>query len=308
MDARNIKFPETLIEAVCQFSDLDNATEFFANIRWANGVCCPRCGSTNVLHMPKNRLWECRENHPRKQFSVKVGTVFEDCKLTVDKCLIAVWLKVNAKNSISSYEVHRHLGITQKTAWFLQQRIRFAMHQGSFDKMGSGGSSIVEADETFIGGKARNMHKGKRKAKGTGAVGKAAVMGLLERHKDKSKPSQVRTHVVGNTKRSTLKPIIQQHVEPGTEIHTDALKSYIGLDSESTHRVVDHAECYVNDNVHTNGLENFWSLFKRCIKGTHISVEPFHLFRYLDSKAFRFNNRESTDGIRFMDMLKGVQG
>jgi transposase-like protein len=303
MNASNIKFPETLIEAVRQFSDLDYATAFFANIRWANGVCCPRCGSTNVLHMPKNRLWECREKHAKKQFSVKVGTIFEDCKLTIDKCLIAVWLEVNAKNSISSYEVHRHLGVTQKTAWFLQQRIRLAMQQGSFSKPMSG---TVEADETFIGGKARNMHKGKRLAKGRGAVGKAVVMGLLDRHSGKT--SKVRAFVVDNTKRKTIDPIIRQHVEAGSNVYTDSLASYVGLSPDFAHDFVNHAETYVRGAVHTNGLENFWSLFKRCIKGTHVSVEPYHLFRYVDSEAFRFNHRETTDGVRFIEVLRGVEG
>jgi len=302
----SIVMPETLVEAVRIFSDLDFATKFFAAIRWPGGVCCPRCGSTNVLAIPSRHTWECREKHPRRQFSVKVGTIFEDCKLTIDKCLIAVWLEVNAKNSISSYEVGRHLGVTQKTAWFLQQRIRLALHTGSFDKMGGNGGT-VEADETFIGGKARNMHKGRRKAKGRGTVGKAVVMGLLERHAEKGK-SRVRTVVVDNTKRRTLKPIIQQHVEAGSNVYTDALKSYVGLNPEFVHGFVDHAEKYVDGVVHTNGMENFWSLFKRCIKGTHVYVEPFHLFRYLDAEGFRFNERTLNDGQRFVLALRGAPG
>ena len=205
-----------------------------------------------------------RVKHPRRQFSVKVGTIFEESKLTIDKCLIAVWLEVNAKNSISSYEVGRHLGVTQKTGWFLQQRIRLALHAGSFDRQFSG---TVEADETFVGGKARNMHKGKRKAKGRGAAGKAVVMGLLERHGPDGKCSKVRTQVVDNTKRRTLKPIIQANVEPGSHVYTDALKSYAGLEAEYVHKFIDHAETYADGAVHTNGMENFWALFKRCIKG-----------------------------------------
>jgi transposase-like protein len=294
-----LAMPETLIQAVRQFSDLDYATAFFAQIRWPKGVRCPHCGSDQVDYMAARRLWQCRAKHPRNQFSVKVGTIFEESKLTIDKCLIAVWLEVNAKNSISSYEVGRHLGVTQKTAWFLQQRIRLAMQVGSFDKkLGR----EVEVDETFIGGKARNMHPGKRKAKGRGAAGKAVVMGLLERH------GEVRTLVVDNTKRTTLKPHIHAHVEKGAQVFTDALASYTGLSEEYIHGVIDHAECYVKGNIHTNGLENYWSLFKRCIKGTHVSVEPFHLFRYLDAQAFRFNNRKANDGERFTMALGAVKG
>jgi transposase-like protein len=235
------------------------------------------------------------------RFSIErqIGTIFEECRLPIDKCLIAVWLEVNSKNSISSYEVGRHLGVTQKTAWFLQHRIRLALNVGSFDKPLSG---EVEADETFIGGKAHNMHPGKRKAKGRGAAGKAVVMGLLERH------GEVRTFVVDNTKRRTLQPVVKQHVEKGSEVFTDALASYSGLSPEYMHQVIDHAECYVKGNVHTNGLENYWSLFKRCIKGTHISVEPFHLFRYLDAENFRFNQRKTTDGVRFVRAAGMTEG
>ncbi len=297
------KMPETLVEAVRVFTDLDYATMFFAAIRWPKGVCCPHCGSTNVLHIPARRVWECRENHPRRQFSVKIGTIFEECRLPIDMCLIAVWLEVNAKNSISSCEVARHLGVTQKTAWFLQHRIRLALNEGTFDKL----SGTVEADETFVGGKARNMHKGKRKAKGRGTVGKAAVMGLLERHSDKGK-SRVRTFVVDNTKRKTLQPVVRAHVEAGSNVYTDSLASYAGLNPEFVHGFVNHAEKYVDGAVHTNGMENFWALFKRCIKGTHVSVEPFHLFRYLDAEGFRFNNRTVEDGDRFLMALGGTSG
>ncbi|HEY8746936.1 MAG TPA: IS1595 family transposase [Tepidisphaeraceae bacterium] len=303
MNANETKMPETLIEAVRMFSDLDFATAFFAAIRWPDGVCCPNCGSGRVLYIPGRRVWECREKHPRRQFSVKIGTIFEECRLPIDKCLIAVWLEVNAKNSISSYEVGRHLGVTQKTAWFLQHRIRLALNEGTFNKM----TGTVEADETFVGGKARNMHKGKRKAKGRGIVGKTAVMGLLERHTDKGK-SKVRTFVVDNTKRKTLQPVVLAHVETGSNVYTDSLASYAGLNPDFVHGFVNHAEKYVDGAVHTNGMENFWSLLKRCIKGTHVSVEPFHLFRYLDAEGFRFNNRSADDGMWFLLALAGVPG
>jgi hypothetical protein len=196
-------------------------------------------------------------------------------------------------------------GVTQKTGWFMQQRIRLAMQNGDFFRKLTG---EVEVDETFIGGKARNMHKGKRKAKGRGAVGKTVVMGLLERHGGEDEASKVRTFVVGETKRRSLRPVVRANVDTGSHVYTDALASYTGLAPEFVHGFLDHAECSVKGNVHTNGMENFWSLFKRCIKGTHISIEPFHLFRYLDAETFRFNNRKTDDGTRFRMVLKSVPG
>jgi transposase-like protein len=241
MNAKDIKFPETLVEAVRIFSDLDYATKFFAAIRWPGGVCCPRCGSTNVLAIPSRRTWECREKHDRKQFSVKVATIFEDCKLTIDKCLIAVWLEVNSKNSISSYEVARHLGVTQKTGWFLLHRIRVALHAGSFDLPMSG---IVAADETFIGGLSKNMHKKERAKKitGPGGMNKTAVIGLLARHDGKKKHSTIRAKVMPNLKFDTVREIVNANVQPSTTIYTDAWLAYRYLGSAFTHDFVDHAD------------------------------------------------------------------
>ena len=211
-----------------------------------------------------------------------------------------MWMLANSKNGVSSHELGRSLGITQKSAWFVLQRLRLAMQAGSIEKL----SGQVEADETFIGGKARNMHKSKRAEKiaGRGSSGKVAVMGLLERH------GEVRTKVVPDTKSRTLQVEVRENVEPGSEVHTDALRSYRGLDSEYVHNVVDQAERYVDGHVHTNGLENFWSLLKRGIKGTYVSVEPYHLFRYLDEQAFRFNEREGKDADRFGKALGSVAG
>jgi len=290
--------PQAIVDAIRHFADPDRSLSFMANLRWANGVQCPRCGSKEVRYISTRRIWECKSKHEKRQFSVKVGTIFEDSALPLDKWLIAIWMKANSRNSVSSYEVARALGVTQKTAWFMQQRIRLAMQTGSFRKLGG----EVEVDETFIGGKARNIHAGKRKAKGRGAVGKGVVMGLLKRH------GEVRTLVVPDTEADTLQPRVRQHVRKGAAVFTDALASHSGLWPDDVHRVVDHAECYVKGNIHTNGLENYWSLFKRCIKGTHISVEPFHLFRYLDVAAFRFYNRKVGDGERFLKVLGSVEG
>jgi len=303
----NGKPVKTLVEAVKHFSDLNVAHDCFAAMRWPTGVCCPRCGSVDVRYSPKYRRFECSHKHERRQFTVKTGTIMEDSPIGLDKWAVAFWLEANAKNSISSYEIHRALGITQKTAWFMQHRIRLAMHIGSFDKKLSG---IVEVDETYVGGLAGNMHKRQRKLRITsnGVAGKTPVMGLLERH-DGKKHSTVRAQVVTNRKSATLHPVIHKHVEPGTQLYTDSLAGYRGLRPTFMHDFVDHAEAYVKDKViHTNGLENFWALFKRCIKGTHVSIEPAHLEAYVDSEAFRFNNREVKDGDRFLLALQGISG
>lgn len=288
--------PQTLVAAIRFFSDPDTCLGFIVELRWPNGVRCPRCDHAQVSFIKTRRLWKCKGC--KKQFSAKVGTIFEDSPIPLDKWLVAIWLIANAKNGISSYEVHRALGITQKSAWFMMHRVRLAMQTDTFQKL----KGEVEVDETFIGGKARNMHKGKRKVQGSGAVGKAVVLGLLERH------GEVRTKVVPSTRKPVLQRHVRAHVEPGSEVFTDALPSYGGLESEYAHQVIDHAESYAEGKVHTNGLENFWSLLKRTIKGTYTQAMPFHLFRYLDEQAFRFNSRHGKDGDRFRQVLGSVAG
>lgn len=293
--------PKTLQQAIIHFSKPENCNAFMIAARYPDGhVSCPHCGRTDVSYLAKQNRYKCYGKHPKAQFSLKVGTIFEDSPLGLDKWLAAIWLIANAKNGISSYEIHRALGITQKTAWFVLHRIRLAMQQGSIEKL----SGHVEVDETFIGGKARNMHRSERARKihGTGGAGKVAVMGLLERH------GEVRTMVVPNVKRKTLRPEINAHVEPGSIVYSDALKSYNDLNYDYMHSVINHAEKYVEGNVHTNGIENFWSLLKRTIGGTYVSVEPFHLFRYLDEQAFRFNRRKGTDSDRFFEVLTQIVG
>jgi transposase-like protein len=297
MEKKN-DFPQTLTEAIRYFADLDIATAFMANIRWPNGVQCPLCESTNVGYISTRRSWQCKGC--KKQFTVKLGSVMEDSPISLDKWLCAIWMICNDKNGISSYEIHRGLGITQKSAWFLLHRIRLAMQTGTFNKL----SGPVEADETFIGGKARNMHKDKREAKikGTGSVGKAIVMGILERH------GEVRTKVIANRDGETVKAEIRQNVAPGEEVFTDSFTTYQGLDTDYVHKVVNHAEEYARGNVHTNGIENFWSLVKRALSGTYISVMPFHLFRYMDEQSFRFNYRKLNDQERFLIACASLDG
>lgn len=280
--------PKTLQEAILYFSNFENCKQFMMELRWPDGIVkCPQCGSERVTYLANARVWKCYEKHPMAKFSLKTGTIFEDSPLGLDKWLAAVWLAVDCKNGISSYEVGRDLGISQKSAWHLMHRIRFALHGGSFEKF----SGEVEADETFIGGKARNMHIAQRKRRitGTGGKDKTAVMGILERG------GKVKTIVIPSRKKKALQAEVRKHVEAGSALYTDALLSYDGLEGDYAHQVVDHAVKYVNGKVHTNGLENFWSLLKRGINGTYVSVEPFHLFRYLDEQTFRYNNRATPD-------------
>ncbi len=300
--------PTTLQQAILHFADYANCHAAMMAVRWPDGVVrCPRCGSDHVTYLANARVWKCYEKHPLAKFSLKVGTIFEDSPLSLSKWLPALWLLTNCKNGISSYELARALGITQKTGWFMLSRLRLALQAKDGGKLGG----EVEADETYIGGKARNMHADKRKRlnvkRGRSIAGKIAVMGLLQRHGPDGH-SRVRTEVLSGLKRGHVQGHVRNHVEAGAVLHTDAFSSYTGLDSDYTHNVIDHAEAYVNGNVHTNGMENFWSLLKRAIKGTYVSIEPFHLFRYLDEQAFRFNERGDNDGGRFAKAIKSVVG
>lgn len=300
--------PLTLLAAVQYFADPDVAHSFVAALRWPdNAVLCPRCEGNRHSYLAARRVWKCLTC--KRQFSVKVGTIFEDSPLPLSKWLPAMWQLANCKNGISSYELARAIGVTQKTAWFMLHRLRLAMHTESYTKFGG----TVEADETFIGAKARNMHEDKReKARqmyethGPSALGKVAVMGLLERHADGA--SQVRAFLLRDRSAPELLDKVVKHVEKGTTVNTDEARGYGGLIASYTHKVINHAEAYVDGQVHTNSMENFWSLLKRTLKGTYVSVEPFHLFRYLDEQCFRFNNRRMSDLSRFLLVSAAIFG
>ncbi len=288
-----MKNVNTLQEAIIHFSDFENCRKLMIELRWPDGIVkCPHCGSVKVTYLAKTRVWKCYGGHKKPTFSLKTGTIFEDSPLGLDKWLCALWLVVNCKNGISSCEVARDLSVTQKSAWFMMHRIRLALQDKEGGKLGG----EVEVDETFIGGLSRNMHASKRRAKimGTGGHDKVPVLGILKRK------GKVRTSVVPDVTRQTLRGRVLDNVAPGAQLFTDAWVAYTGLNAEYVHQIIDHAKAYAVENVHTNGLENYWSLLKRTIKGTYVSVEPFHLFRYLDEQAFRFNNRQDVnDGDRF---------
>lgn len=299
--------PATLIEAVRYFSDLDVCEEYMVNLKWPDGkIACPKCGGESIGRIPKRRKFKCNVKSCQKQFSAKVGTIFEDSPLGLDKWFTAVWLIANAKNGISSMELHRALGVRQPTAWFMLHRIRLAMKTGTFRKL----DGVVESDETFIGGASANMHKAKRARKilGRGGIGKAIVHGVLERGEKGEQDSTVRCQVVPNTEVSTLLPIIAQAVDPSAVVCTDSHASYATLSTRYIHHAIDHATAYVRGLVHVNGIENFWALLKRMLHGTYVAVAPFHLDRYLDEEAWRFNNRKTDDQHRFDAVMRGVLG
>lgn len=293
------KLPTSLIEAIRYFSDLDICTDFVAKLRWPKGPVCPRCGCVEYSYLTTRRVWKCKGCE--KQYSVKLGTIFEDSKLGLDKWLPAVWLAANSKNGISSHELARSLGVTQKSAWFMLHRIRLAMQSQSFLRL----SGEVEVDETYIGGKARNVHKSARERRGIGPHenAKTPVLGMIERG------GRVKAEVVPDTTQRTLRPRVERGVEVGSAIYTDEHGAYRGLDGPAfSHRTIDHAERYVDGRIHTNGIENFWSLLKRGLHGTYVSVEAFHLFRYIDERVFTFNLRDRTDYARFEAVLGAAAG
>ncbi len=285
-----IKEPETLQEAILYFADRENCREYLTARRWSDGVTCPRCGGKKVIFQEKYNRYQCGASHPLRQFTLKTGTIFEDSPIGLDKWLTAMWMVVNCKNGISSYEIHRALKVSQKTAWFMDHRIRLALKQETESPL----TGTIEMDETFIGGKVKNMHKS-RKPKGPGFSGKpvagtaakAIVVGMLERK------GRVRAEVVVERTQPVLHAIIETHLGGGSTLVTDEWGGYKGTNFQ--HEIINHAVSYVNGLVHTNGIENFWSLLKRGINGTYVSIEPFHLFRYIDEQAFRYNYREMAD-------------
>ena len=295
----NTKQPKTLQAAIVHFSDPDNVLVYMIRLRWPDGVVtCPTCDRTDVVFLKNQRKWQCKSVHPKRQFSAKVGTVMEDSPIPADKWLTAVWLLSNCKNGISSYEIASAIGVTQKSAWFMMHRMRFglslnAKRFGTKTKIG-GPENEVEVDETFVGGQKKNMHRDRAvryEAKG-GASGKTIVQGILDRT-----ARQVRAKVMPDVKRETLQSEILNQVKYGSKVYTDDAVAYeSGVNWRFVHEFVNKTESYVRGRVHVNGMENFWSLLKRGLKGTYVAVEPFHLERYVDEQVFRYNSRKHDDG------------
>lgn len=311
--------PKTLQQAIRHFSNEQTCIETVAALRWPDGKpVCPKCGSQEHYYLATQKRWKCKNGKCGKQFSVKVGTIFEDSPIGLDRWLMAMWMLSDCKNGVSSYEIHRAIGVTQKTAWFMLHRIRLAMKNESFLKLGSQGGP-VETDETFVGPDTRKMHK-KRRAKiealatATGqkyrSVMNTVVFGMLDREM-----REVRAMVVPNVKRSTLQEKILNNIAEGSNIVTDDMATYrFALADKFVHDIIDHTKGYVQGQIHTQGIDNFWSLLKRTLRGTYVAVEPFHLERYVDEQAFRFNHRKDShgnnlhDGERFQKVLSQVAG
>jgi transposase-like protein len=298
--------PKTLQDAIVYFSDPERVFHYAVAHRWPDGVFCPFCNSSDNAPIKTRKTWRCRDCN--KHFSVRIGTIFEDSPISLSKWFTAIWMLTSCKNGVSSYEIHRAIGVTQKTAWFMLHRIRAAIKVKSFDKKLAG---IVEADESFIGGLFKNMHKSRRakiraesEVKGAstmrGAIGKTLVQAVLERG------GEIRAHVVPSTKIDDRLPFMADNVVEGSELMTDAGYTNAKFDEHFMHQFVDHEVEYVRGNVHCNGVENFWSLLARMLAGTYVSVEPYHLSAYVDEEAFRFNNRKTNDGERFERALAMV--
>ena len=307
----NVEFPKSLLQATRYFADPEKCVQFVAQMRWPQGVTCPHCGSKAVSYLKSRRIWKCMAKECHKQFSVKTFSVFEDSPIALDKWLVAVWMVVNCKNGISSYEIARDLKVTQKTAWFMLHRIRLAMRSGSMFKFGGPDGGPVEVDEAFIGPNPQKMHRSRRQRsiELNGCHGKAIVMGMLDRDL-----RQVRTMVIPDVKRETLLNEILNGIEDKSTIYTDGGTGYDCLKKQDfVHETVNHMDEYVRGQVHTQGIENFWSLFKRGLKGTYVAVEPFHLDRYADEQVFRYNNRATKDNPlddsdRFMLAVSQIAG
>ena len=306
------EMPQTLMEAVRYFADIDLCNAYMQRIKWPDGkIVCPKCGATGdrIGEIATRRMLRCKDC--RCQFSHKVGTLSESSPLALDKWFVAVWCVANHKNGISSHELARALGVRQPSAWFMLHRIREAMrcddfrHDDKFD-------GPAEADATYVGGKAANMHKAKREKRitGRGGVDKTIVHGILQRGtgEDAEQISQVRCAVVGSDDEQRLLPEIRRNVRYGAPVYTDATRSYVGLALTHIHAAVDHSREYVSGNVHTNGLENFWSLLTRALGGTYVAVAPFHLIRYVQEQAFRFNQRVKNDWGRFHAVMSNIVG
>lgn len=307
-----MELPKTLLEAIQYFSDEQVCIDTVSSMRWPDGkAVCPDCETENPYYLASQKRWKCRNGKCGRQFSVKVGTIFEDSPISLKKWLPAMWLICNCKNGISSHELARNLKVTQKTAWFMNQRIRLAMASEDSHKLGGHKGGPVEVDEAFIGPKPQRMHADRRSKMKLASGGKmgVAVFGMLDREL-----RQVRAKVVPDVRRDTLQAEILANLGRKSKIYSDSAVSYDNLrwcGQDFIHETVNHVQEYVRGHVHTQGIENFWSLLKRGLRGTYVAVEPFHLDRYVTEQVFRYNNRATkdnplTDSDRFALVLSQI--
>jgi transposase-like protein len=289
---------DTLIQLMTALPDEQAAIAHFTAIRWKNGAFCPHCGSTKVYHFSDRRTHKCGDC--RKRFSIKVGTIFEDSKIELRTWMLAVWMLTSHKKGIASTTLARDLGVTQKTAWFMLHRLRRAAQTKSFNAPLEG---EVEVDETYVGGKAANRHKGDPK-NGPGTHGKTAVIGALQRG------GEAVATVIGRTDTQTLDSFVHAVVSPSaTLIATDEHSGYRHLSRTYRHEVVRHsAGQYRAGDCHTNGIEGFWALLKRQIIGIHHFVTPKHLNAYVCEVTWRFNLRGMGEGDRVNALLGQTDG
>jgi len=289
---------KSVIDFQKHFDTDEKCRQHLEQSRWGNTPTCPYCKSTNVNRFPNGKKFSCRGC--RKNFSVTVGTIYENSKIPLNKWYLGTYILTNHSKGISSLQLASWLGITQKSAWFLNHRIREMLKETQPELL----SNEVEADETLWGGKAANKHKAKWELdKQKPLEGKTPILGMVERG------GKVVTKVVDNISKEGIKDFIHHNVVKGSTLHTDELKAYKRLAKDYVHKTVNHSEGeYVKDGSHTNTIEGFWSLLKRQIHGIHHSVSPQHLQRYSDESAYRYNLRKVPQDQRFEDAIKRCEG
>lgn len=295
-----LKF-NSLVEMLRAFPDEQSCADHLKAVRWREGEYCPHCGCTKVYHFKDGKTYKCADC--RKRFSITVGTVFESSKISLHQWFIAIYLVTAHKKGISSHQLARDLGVTQKTAWFMLGRLRYAAETKAFNEPLK---NIVEADETYIGGKEKNKHQSKRNPypQGRQTDSKHPVLALVERN------GNVRAFPVTDCKGKTLRPLIMANVALGARVVTDEFKSYLGLRPWYKHETVNHKEGeYVKGvDTHTNTVEGFFSNLKRGIVGIYHHVSVKHLHRYLSEFTFRYNDRKQPNGTGFARMLDNCRG
>lgn len=290
---------DSLFDLLKAFPDELSAIKHFEGIRWKGGAYCPHCESTKIYHFADQKTHKCGDC--RKRFSIKVGTIFEDSKIGLQKWFMAIWLITSHKKGIASTQLAKDISVTQKTAWFMLHRLRCAAQTKSFNRPLDG---TVEADETFVGGKEKNKHNHKKLNQGRGAVGKTPVLGI------KSRDGEVRFEKIKDLTGPVAKDMIRRNVKAGATLLTDEARVYRGLDGEYNHYTVNHrAGEYVRWYFfHTNTIESAWALLKRQIIGIHHFVSAKHLQRYLDEMMFRQNRRDVGEGDRVNMLLHAASG